>query len=133
MKKKEKIAEMMFEIFDVPGLLFSNQTVCSLYAYGRINGFVVDLSDSLTHLVPYVNGISLKDKEKWYNIGGKDLTNYMVKLLAKDARQDVKYFDAKVIREKACYIPFDYDLEYQKYQKYNCNDKNDGMTFGCRE
>jgi actin-related protein len=52
MKKKEKIAEMMFEIFDVPGLLFSNQTICSLYAYGRINGIVVDLSDSLTHLAP---------------------------------------------------------------------------------
>jgi actin-related protein len=36
MKKKEKIAEMMFEIFDVPGFLFSNQTVCSYMLMGEL-------------------------------------------------------------------------------------------------
>ena len=109
---KKKIAEIMFETFNVPGLSFLNQAKSSLYAYGKFDGFIIDLSDSLTHLASYIDDFLIKDKEKWYNIGGKDLTDYMQRLLIKEGRQNVNYFDAKLIKEKACYCPLDYNEEY---------------------
>ena len=110
---KKRIAQTMFETFNVPGLAFLNQARASLYAYGKLDGFIIDLSDSLTHLIPYIDDICIKDKESWYFIGGKDLTDYMQKLLKKDGRQNVNYFDAKLIKEKACYCPLDYYEEYK--------------------
>ena len=80
-KNYSQIGEMMFETFNVRGLFFVNQSLCSLYSYGKFDGLILDLSDSLTHLIAYEDGSSIKAAEKWYNIGGKDLTNYRQKLL----------------------------------------------------
>jgi actin-related protein len=60
-----------------------------LYAYGKFNGLVVDLSDSYTHLCPFIDDFLMEDKYRWYKIGGRDLSEYMFKLLARSG-QNIK-------------------------------------------
>ena len=114
----EQIGEMMFETFNVRGLFFVNQSLCSLYSYGKFDGLILDLSDSLTHLIAYEDGSSIKAAEKWYNIGGKDLTNYMQKLLSKDAGYDINLFDIKLIKENTCYCALNFDEEFKGFSDY---------------
>ena len=118
-KNYSQIGEMMFETFNVPGLVFVNQSFCSLYANGKIDGFILDLSDTSTHLIAYNDLYAMKAEEKWYNIGGRDLTNYMLKKLSKDSGYDLNLFDAKLIKEKACYCPLDFNEEYYEVMDYH--------------
>ncbi|GAG89501.1 unnamed protein product, partial [marine sediment metagenome] len=49
---REKIAEIMFETFNVPALYVATQAVLSLYASGRTTGCVLDIGDGVSHIVP---------------------------------------------------------------------------------
>lgn len=44
-----KIAQRMFETFDVPCLFFQTSAVLSLYARGMTTGVVLDCGDGVTH------------------------------------------------------------------------------------
>jgi len=58
-KDREKMAEIMFETFNVPGLYVGSQAVFSLYASGRTRGVVLEMGDGVTHAVPIFEGTLL--------------------------------------------------------------------------
>ena len=92
-----------------------NQATGNLYANAKNEGLIVDLSDSYTHICPFIGGILMEDKVRWYKIGERDLTEYMLKLLVRESGQYIKYFEyAKLIKEKTCYCAFDY------YEELKC-------------
>ena len=47
-ENKEKIAEIMFESFNVPGLYLADSTLLSLCAEGKYTGMVIDMGDGIT-------------------------------------------------------------------------------------
>ena len=51
-ENKEKIAEIMFEYFDVPGLYLVDSTLLSLCAEGKYTGMVIDMGDGITQYSP---------------------------------------------------------------------------------
>ncbi|MCK4973291.1 MAG: actin family protein, partial [Candidatus Heimdallarchaeota archaeon] len=55
-QNKEKMAELMFDTFNVPAMYISMQAILSLYASGRTTGIVVDSGDGVTHIVPVYEG-----------------------------------------------------------------------------
>jgi hypothetical protein len=55
---REKMMEILFEIFDVPASYVAIQAVLSLYASGRTTGIVLDSGDGVTHAVPIYEGYS---------------------------------------------------------------------------
>ena len=112
-KNQEKIGRMMFDTFNVPNLLFVNQTQLGLYGYGQFTGLILDLSDSFTHIIPYCDNFPMKGEEKWYNIGGKDLTEYMSKTISREFGLNISNLDAKLIKEKVCYCPHNFLKEYE--------------------
>ena len=79
--QKEKITQMMFETFNISGLYIANQGVLSLLSYGIYNGISVDSGEGITQFVPMYDGKVLPYAINRIDFGGKDLTEYMEKLL----------------------------------------------------
>ena len=106
-ENKEKIAQIMFESFNIPGLYIADSTLLSLYAAGKFTGMIVDMGDGITQFSPIYEGFLLEDKFERINIGGKDITKYMRKILNKKGykfSKDSEKYIARAIKEKACYI-----------------------------
>jgi actin-related protein len=78
---REKMAEIMFETFNVPAMYVSMQAVLSLYASGRTTGLVVDSGDGVTHIVPIYEGFALTHAINRIDLGGRDITEYLRRLL----------------------------------------------------
>ena len=54
---REKMAEVMFESFQIPQLYVNIQAILSIYSTGRTTGIVLDSGDGVTHIVPFYEGI----------------------------------------------------------------------------
>ena len=77
----QKMASIMFETFNVPGLLVGDQDNLALYSSGRTEGIVVNMGDGITTISPINNGKKIKTASKRLNFGGSDLTNYLINIL----------------------------------------------------
>ena len=108
----------MFESFNVPKLYISIQAVLSLYASGRTTGLVVDSGDGVTHTVPIYEGYALPHAVKRIDLAGRDLTDWMMKLLTErgefrpstSAEREI----TRDIKEKLAYVAEDFDAEMKK-------------------
>ena len=53
--KKEGLAQIMFETFNVPGLYLAYSTECSLLASGKSTGVSIELGGDTTQICPFVD------------------------------------------------------------------------------
>lgn len=111
---REKITQMMFEKFNVQGLFISVQAVLSLYSVGKTTGLIVDSGDDVTHIVPITEGFYLPHTITKTNLGGKAVTDYLIKALSDRGLKFDLYETkklAKEIKEKASYVSLNYETE----------------------
>ena len=73
----------MFEKFNVPGLYIANPGPLNLYNAGKFTGFSVDLGDRFCDFTPISDGYLLPGIIH-QNLGGNDLTDYIIKELLND-------------------------------------------------
>ena len=78
---REKTTEIMFETFNVPYLYLHLQAVLALLASGRTTGVVLDSGCNISHVVPVFEGYAIPHATVKINMAGRDLTNYMKKIL----------------------------------------------------
>jgi actin-related protein len=111
---RERMISTFFEEFNVPSFYMSVQAVLSLYAAGRTTGIVLDSGDGVTHTVPVFEGYSIPHAIMRTDVAGRDLTEYMMKILRETGFSFTSSAEKEIVRqikEKHCYVASDFNQE----------------------
>jgi len=117
---RRKMAEIMFESFNVPAVYISPQPELALYSNGCDTGIVVESGDGVTYCVPMIGGCSVVPEAiTRFDIAGSDVTNYLQELLNKkgysfsrDSFSD--YLSVRDMKKRCGYVALDFDAEMKK-------------------
>jgi actin-related protein len=125
-KNREKMISIMFDTFQVPQFYVSIQAVLSLYASGRTTGIVIDSGDGVTHSVPIFEGYSLPHAIMRIDLAGRDLTDYMVKILSEVGHNFATSAEREIVRdikEQLAYVAIDFEAEMKAYSESSQHEK----------
>merc|ERR1719382_1084286 len=81
---REKMVEIMFEVWGVPALNISIQGVLALLGTGRTTGLVLDSGEGVTHTIPIFDGYGLPHCINRLDLAGRELNTLLAKLLAQE-------------------------------------------------
>lgn len=108
---RDKMCQILFELFNVPCIYVSIQAVLSLYASGRTTGVVIDSGDGVSHIVPVYEGFALPTSIKRMDIAGRDITenlSFNLRRMTGISLQSSSELEiVRLIKEKCCFISKD--------------------------
>lgn len=112
-ENRAKIAETLFEIFNVERVHIANSSMLGLYSYGKTSGLVVDSGFNVTSTVPVYEGYPLPHASINLGIGGEDLSKNLLALIHSNVDQSYKLIKGRIladdIKEKLGYFILDTD------------------------
>ena len=121
-ENRQKIAQIMFESFNVPGLYIINPAVLSLFGVGKFTGIVMDSGDGGTSIVPIFDGFPLEYGIIRLDIAGRDHTKLLMNKLLYEIgcrfQTTAEFEITKSIKEKTCYVALDYNYEFQCFEPF---------------
>jgi actin-related protein len=126
-QNRERMTQIMFEVFNVPCLYVSVQGVLALYSSGRTSGVVLDSGDGVSHTVPIYEGYAIPHAIQRILLAGRDLTEYLRHILHARGYPFTTAAELEIVRyikEKMCYVVNDYDQSMKEADESHACEKN---------
>ena len=115
---RERMTEIMFEIFNCFAMNIQIQAILALYSSGRTTGCVVDSGDGVTHIVPIYEGFSFPHAIFRLDLAGRDLTHRFVSTLKEHGNEFLMtssgFEIVREMKEKVTYVAYDFEQELEK-------------------
>eukprot|EP01095_Lingulamoeba_sp_RSL-Kostka_P013472 TRINITY_DN559_c3_g1_i1.p1 TRINITY_DN559_c3_g1~~TRINITY_DN559_c3_g1_i1.p1 ORF type:complete len:390 (-),score=134.56 TRINITY_DN559_c3_g1_i1:136-1305(-) len=119
--EREKMAQIMFETFNVPATYIANQAILSLFASGRSTGIVLNSGEGCTYVTPIKDGCVISNQVQRLDLGGKHINDYLMNLLVDRGywfTTNAEKMIVRDIKEKSAYIALDFDEEIKQSDNY---------------
>jgi actin-related protein len=117
---RQKPTQLCFEFYNVPSFFLAPSQVLGLHAVGSGTGLVLDIGDSVTAAVPVYERVALRHKVRRMNVGGKDVTEWLIRILNFDRGYSfIKTGEKEAIwrlKKQLGYVAIDYDAELRRAQ-----------------
>jgi actin, other eukaryote len=78
---RERMIQIAFETFNVPGYYQQSTLLLSLYASGLLSGCMVESGEKATYIAPISEGYIIPDTMQSFPLAGKALSSYLRQLL----------------------------------------------------
>lgn len=117
---RERMTQIMFEKFNVPGMHMKMQAVLTLCSSGRNTGCVLDSGDGISNTVAIHEGYALVQTVNSLNVAGRELTDKLMQTLRDRGDVFTTNIERETVRhlkENLTYVALDFDAEYSK----SCN------------
>ena len=125
-ENRGKVAELLFEKFNVQKCHLGNSSMLGLFAYGKTSGIVVDSGYNITSTVPVYEGFPLEYASKKINFGGEDISLKLLELIQKKLDNSFRLLKGRLladdIKEKKGYISLNNEEEEQEEVSYTLPD-----------
>ena len=110
---KKKIGEIIFEKIGLRYMNIEPQAKMVLFSSGNQTGTVIDCGENETNVIPIAEGYLLHHNIKGLDIGGKAITDNLIRLLQFRGYQlaMIDFENARQIKEKYCFVSCDIDLD----------------------
>ena len=120
-ENRAKVAEMLFEKFNVEKYHMANSSLLGLFAYGKTSGIVVDSGFNITSTVPIYEGFPLQYASKKINLGGEDISLSLLESLKDKLEPSYKLIKGRLladdIKEHKGYISMDNEEKEEEKQE----------------
>ncbi|XP_019879650.2 actin-3-like [Aethina tumida] len=116
-QNRERMAELFFEKFGVPGLSMAMDAILAIYGSGRTNGLVLDVGHYYTKTVAFCDGSDIKRSICKSALGGFDLTQYLSRIMTEVGYYCRTHADIEALhtmKEKVGYVALDFQEELSK-------------------
>lgn len=118
-ENRAKLAETLFETFNVERIHIANTAMLGLYSYGKTSGMVLDSGFGVTSCVPVYEGFPLPHASLKISFGGENLSESLLSMISHYINKNYKGIKGRLladdIKEKLGYVALNSEEEEKHF------------------